>query len=282
MKSKMAAAAAITALLSGGAAAANWQLAWQDEFNGTALDGAKWRLESGPGPWGLHELQYYTAGDNVAVRDGALHIAARRQAYGGRDYTSARLRSQAAWRYGRIEARIKLPYGQGMFPAFWMLNQRWDQPAHYGEIDILEMVGSEAGAENATVWGSAHRPKPDAPAGTVQTASASYVTPDLGWFNDRFHDFAVEWSPAAIRYFVDGRLYQTVTMKTDGGDGWSALQEPAFIVLNLAVGGDWAGAPDASTRWPQEMVVDYVRVYRDAAEPAARRRAPASAASPLR
>ena len=115
----------------------------------------------------------------------------------------------------------------------------------------------------------------------MQTASASYVTPDLGWFNDRFHDFAVEWSPAAIRYFVDGRLYQTVTMKTDGGDGWSALQEPAFIVLNLAVGGDWAGAPDASTRWPQEMV-DYVRVYRDAGEPAARRRAPASAASPLR
>ncbi len=241
--------------------APTWELVWQDEFLGGTLDTTKWRVESGPGPWGLNELQYYTADKNHWLKDGALVLEARPERMGPRKYTSARLVTRAAFLYGRIEARIRLPFGKGMFPAFWMLTRDWATPSTYGEIDILEMVGSTKGKENATIWASAHRPDPSDPEGGLHSLSASYTTPDLAWFNDAFHTFGVTWTPTSLAYDVDGTTFFTVAMEAEGSDGWQALQRPMFMILNLAVGGDWAGPPNRSTQWPQRMVVDWVRVY---------------------
>ncbi|PRC90708.1 glycoside hydrolase family 16 protein [Solimicrobium silvestre] len=248
--------------------ASDWQLIWSDEFNNTSLDSSKWSLESGGDGWGNNELEYYTAGDNASVSDGYLTITARQQSYGGLNYTSSRLitKGKAYWTYGKVEARIKLPYGQGMWPAFWMLGEDIDSVGFpgSGEIDIMEMVGGkddDGSNRNSVIWGSLHRPNLDPnPASDVKSFTASYRNPGDINFNNDFHVFGIEWNATTVIYSVDGNVYQTVDISSNT-DGFDVFKKPFFIVLNLAVGGDWPGAPDLTTVWPAQMQVDWVRVY---------------------
>jgi beta-glucanase (GH16 family) len=244
---------------------ANWVLTWSDEFDGpdgSAPDPKKWTPETGGSGWGNNELEYYTARrTNSRVEKGNLVIDAVQQKFTGpdgitREYTSARLKTQKffAQRYGKFEARIRIPKGQGMWPAFWMLGD--DFPAAgwpaCGEIDIMENIGREP----ATVHGTIHGPGYSGDS----SLGAPYVVPS-GNVADDFHLFAVEWEPREIRFYVDGRLYETRTpADLPTGARW-AFDHPFFLILNVAVGGKWPGSPDASTKFPQQMLVDYVRVY---------------------
>jgi beta-glucanase (GH16 family) len=267
-------AAVLLLALSAATAAAQttWTLAWSDEFNGpagSAVDGTKWVLEVGNGSngWGNHERQYYTNTTKNASMDGAgnLVITAYKETLGNKfrcwygvcQYTSARLKTQGRFEqaYGRFEARIRVPYGQGIWPAFWMLGnniQKAGWPT-CGEIDIMEHIGREP----FNVYGTIHGPGYSGAAGI----GASYTLTGAR-FTDDFHVFAVEWEPNQIRWYVDGQLYQTRTpADLPGGSAW-VFDHPHFMLLNLAVGGYWPGDPDATTVFPQKMFVDYVRVYR--------------------
>jgi beta-glucanase (GH16 family) len=199
------------------------------------------------------------------MQDGNLVIKAAREKYSGpdgvtRDFTSARLKTQGKFSqtYGRFEGRIKIPRGQGLWPAFWMLGNDVDQagwPA-CGEIDIMENIGKQPD----TNYGSIHGPGYTGVVGL----GAPYTLPAGRQFADDFHLFAVEWEPDAIRLYVDDHLYSTRT-RVDLRPGWKwSFDHPFFLLLNVAVGGDWPGNPDATTVFPQTMLVDYVRVYRRA------------------
>jgi beta-glucanase (GH16 family) len=244
-----------------------WTLAWSDEFggpNGSGVDPTKWVLEVGGGGWGNQELEYYTNRlQNAYVQDGRLVIRAQREKYKGkdgvtRDYTSARLKTHGKFSqaYGRFEARAKIPYGQGLWPAFWMLGDNIDSAdwPTCGEIDIMENVGKEP----STVHGTIHGPGYSGSAGIGDP----YTLPVGNRFAEDFHIFAVEWAPNAIRFYVDGDLYSTRThADLPQGRQW-VFDHPFFLLLNVAVGGGWPGSPDTSTIFPQTMLVDYVRVYR--------------------
>ncbi|HEU5475963.1 MAG TPA: family 16 glycosylhydrolase [Actinophytocola sp.] len=238
-----------------------------DEFNGPAgspVDGSKWLLETGDNV-SNHERQWYTNSTRNAAMDGAgnLVITARRENpggfncwYGSCQYTSARLNTSGRFTqtYGHFEARIKMSRGQGMWPAFWMLGNNigsvgW--PAS-GEIDIMENVGFEP----RTVHGTLHGPGYSGGAGI----GAGFSIP--GAFADAFHVFAIDWAPNRITWSVDGTVYQTRTPADLGGNRW-VFDHPFFIILNLAVGGFWPGDPDASTVFPQQLLIDYVRVTND-------------------
>jgi beta-glucanase (GH16 family) len=192
----------------------------------------------------------------VLDRKGNLVITAKQESIGGFPYTSARLktRGKAAWTYGRIEARIKVPIGQGIWPAFWLLGSdintiSW--PA-CGEIDVMENLGSMP----SEVHGTLHGPGYSVGAGPT----ATYTLPDGARFADDFHRFAVAWEPGTTRWYVDDMLYSTKTPADIGkGNAW-VFDQPFFILLNLAVGGNWPGSPDATTSFPQTMTVDCVRV----------------------
>ncbi len=249
-------------------------LAWSDEFVGaanTAPDAAKWAYDLGAGfdgGWGNNELQYYTNRTQNAYLDGNgnLVIKAIRETFTGpdnvtRNYTSARLVTRGKFEptYGRIEARIKLPYGQGIWPAFWMLGTDIDTPGvgwpRCGEIDIMEHIGREP----FTAYGTLHGPGYAGGNGL----SASYQLPNGQRFSDDFHVFAVEWSPRMIQFFVDGNLYKARTpADLPPGSNW-VFDHSFYLLLNLAVGGNWPGYPDVTTVFPQVMLVDYVRVYSD-------------------
>ncbi|RYJ30024.1 putative secreted hydrolase [Streptomyces sp. L-9-10] len=239
---------------------------FSDDFNGaagSAVDGGKWQIETGDNV-NNHERQYYTAGNNNAALDGQgnLVITARKDNpgnyqcwYGRCEYTSARLNTSGKFTstYGRVEARLKVPRGQGMWPAFWMLgndigNVGWPNS---GEIDIMENVGFEPG----TVHGTLHGPGYSGSGGI----GAGYTLPNGQAFADAFHTFAIDWSPNAITWSVDGNVYQTRTPADLGGRSW-VFNKPFFIILNLAVGGYWPGDPNGSTPFPSQLVVDYVRV----------------------
>ncbi|MFJ8754273.1 family 16 glycosylhydrolase [Streptomyces sp. NPDC102441] len=240
---------------------------WADEFEGaagSAPDSSKWTLEAGGSGNGNNELQYYTDSAQNAALDGNgnLVITARQNNdpglqcwYGTCRYTSARLNTAKTFTqaYGRYEARIKIPRGQGIWPAFWMLGDDLGSAGwpNSGEIDIMENVGKEP----STVHGTIHGPGYSGGA----AIGASYSLPDGKAFADDFHTFAVDWSPEALVWSVDGQTYQTRTPADVNGGKW-VFDHPFFIILNLAVGGDWPGSPDGSTAFPQTMTVDYVRV----------------------
>lgn len=242
-----------------------WKLVWSDEFNGpngSAVDATKWGTETGGG-WGNNELEYYTRRiENASQQNGNLVIHVLQEKYTGgdgvsRNYTSARLKTQGKFSqaYGRFEARIKIPRGQGIWPAFWVLGNDIEKPGwpDCGEIDIMENIGKEP----STVHGTIHGPGYSGANGI----GASYTLPGDQRFADDFHIFAVEWEPSAIRFYVDDHLYST---RTPGdlprGTKW-VYDHPFFLLLNVAVGGRWPGNPDATTIFPQAMLVDYVRVY---------------------
>ncbi|MEU8577603.1 ricin-type beta-trefoil lectin domain protein [Streptomyces asoensis] len=266
-----AAPAAPTARVAASAQAA--AVTFSDEFDGpagSAVDGARWQTETGDNV-NNHERQYYTAGNRNAALDGQGHlvITARRENpgnyqcwYGRCEYTSARLNTSGRFTttYGRVEARMKIPRGQGMWPAFWMLGNDIGQvgwPAS-GEIDVMENVGFEP----PTVHGTLHGPGYSGSGGI----GAGYTLPGGQAFADAFHTFAVDWSPNAITWSVDGTVYQRRTPADLGGRQW-VFDKPFFVILNLAVGGYWPGDPDGSTVLPQQLLVDYVRVSTDTAQP---------------
>jgi beta-glucanase (GH16 family) len=249
----------------------NYTLIWHDEFdgvNGSPPDPKKWTHDLGGGGWGNQELESYTNRvENARIENGNLVITARKEDYEGsdhiaREYTSARLKTQGLFSqaYGRFEARIRIPSGQGMWPAFWMLGDNissvgWPK---CGEIDIMENIGKEPGL----VHGSVHGPMTTGGA-TDLTSTVSLSTGKD--FASAFHLYAVEWEPDVVRFYLDETLYATYTASsvaaTPGTAGSWVFDHPFFVILNVAVGGSWPGPPDATTSFPQTMLVDYVRVY---------------------
>jgi beta-glucanase (GH16 family) len=242
-----------------------WKLTWSDEFSSSAQsapDEAKWSVEVG-GQWSNNELQAYTnRPQNVHVENGNLVITATAESYQGADgisrsYTSGRMKTSGKFsqKYGRFEARIKLPQGQGMWPAFWLLGDDIETAGwpRCGEIDIMENVGSKMSVAVGTIHGPGYSGD--------KGIGADYTLPNQQKLSDDFHVFAVEWEPAAIRFYVDGNLYETRTpADLPAGTKW-VFNHPFFIIVNLAVGGNWPGSPDTTTQFPQSMLVDYVRVY---------------------
>jgi beta-glucanase (GH16 family) len=240
-------------------------LVWADEFDGTEVDLSRWTFQQGdgsevglPGGWGNNELQYYRP-ENATVSGGFLTITAKEEFFGGRNYTSARMRTLAKgdWTFGRLEMRARMPVGQGPWPAFWMLPS--DQSiyggwAAGGEIDIVEYLGSDTDRIFGTIhYGGAF------PNNTL--SGDDYILP-TGTFADDFHVFAIEWEYGVIRWYVDDILYVTRnSWYTTGGPFPAPFDVDFHLLLNMAVGGNLPGPPDATTMFPQELVVDYVRVY---------------------
>ncbi|MER8182322.1 family 16 glycosylhydrolase [Kitasatospora sp. NPDC094015] len=239
---------------------------FEDNFDGPAgagVDGGRWQVETGDNV-NNHERQYYTADNANAALDGQGHlvITARRENpanyqcwYGTCQYTSARLNTSGrfAQAYGHVETRMKIPRGQGMWPAFWMLGDDIGQVGwpNSGEIDVMENVGFEPGSVHGTIHGPGY-----SGSGGI---GAGYTLPGGQAFADAFHTFAVDWAPDSITWSVDGAVYQRRTPADLGGRSW-VFNKPFFVILNLAVGGYWPGDPDGSTAFPQQLVVDYVRV----------------------
>jgi beta-glucanase (GH16 family) len=251
-------------------ASSSWELVWSDEFDrpdGSTPDPKKWKHDIGGNGWGNRELEYYTdRPTNSSVREGKLRITAIRENYTGADrvarqYTSARLKTLGTFTqaYGKFAARIQIPRGQGMWPAFWMLGgdiekNGWPQ---CGEIDIMENIGREP----STVHGSMHGPGYSGDDGFTSI----FHFPAGVKFADDFHEFAVEWEPGSARFFVDDHQYaEFKPSQLPAGKKW-VFDHPFFLLLNVAVGGDWPGPPDATTQFPQSMLVDYVRVYKPVA-----------------
>lgn len=243
-------------LLSTGIFAQSYQLIWSDEFSGTSVDQSKWVFEIGNNNgWGNNELQYYTSRtDNAYLSDGNLVIKAVKENYSGKNYTSTRIKTQGKFsvKYGKIEARIKLPFGKGIWPAFWMLGDAisfigWPK---CGEIDIMEMIGGSTGGDK-TIYGTAHWDNN----GHAQYG-LSYKLPQ-GNFSDDFHTFDIVWDSQKIIWHVDGIQYCAFALNSN----LDAFQKSFFLLLNLAVGGNWPGNPDNTTVFPQTMTIDYVRVY---------------------
>jgi beta-glucanase (GH16 family) len=228
-----------------------WTLVWNDEFTGSSIDPAVWNFEVNGDGGGNNELQYYTREDrNAFIENGTLVIQALKEEYNGKHYTSARLNTdhKKDWLYGRVDVRAKLPKGQGLWPAIWMLPTDWvygGWPAS-GEIDIME----ELGHEPAKIYGTVHWGEN----GQHLSSGDYYVLPGGKRFSDDFHLFTLEWSADSLKWFVDGVRYH---VERNG----HPFDKRFHLILNVAVGGNWPGSPDATTAFPQYMQVDYVRLY---------------------
>ena len=270
---------------------AGWKLVWSDEFDGDTIDTSKWDFDLGNGfydyrnnawvpGWGNEELQYYTRDPaNVSVRDSLLYIRALKESLHGCGYTSARLKTRRrdgtplfTRKYGKFEFRARVPYGKGMWPALWMLPQddAYGAWAASGEIDVLEIVGEKPREYLGTLHFGSTFPKRELVTHVRKLPGGSTV--------GDWHVYAVEWEPGEIRWLVDGETWATQTFwhscsKRRAGKGlaprseadlnrWPApFDQPFYIVMNIAVGGNFPGAPNAQTQFPAELVVDYVRVY---------------------
>jgi beta-glucanase (GH16 family) len=230
--------------------AQNWKLVWSDEFNYNGLpDTSKWGNEVGF--IRNNELQYYTKQriENSRVFDGTLMIIGRKESYKNANYTSASLvtDSKNSWTYGKVEARMKLPKGQGMWPAFWMLGQNINTVGwpRCGEIDIMEHINNEDLLHGTLHWFN------------QKHVSAGRTTPcDV----TKFHNYSIEWDKESVKLLLDGQKYWEVNIK-DGINSTEEFHKPHYIILNLAIGGDWPKNPDLMTAFPDTMFVDYVRVY---------------------
>lgn len=230
----------------------SYNLVWSDEFDGSSLDHSSWNVLV-TDKVNNHELEAYTS-NNLYVTGGVLHIVAKKENWGSKHYTSARIDTQGKrdFLYGKFEARLKMPIGKGMWPAFWLMpTYKGGQWPSTGEIDIMETIGSDHYNAHSTVhYGyspSQHKWKGDA------------ISVPGGYSND-FHVYSCEWSPGKIDFFLDGKHFSTRTSQEcqpwpfDKGNKF-------YVILNLAVGGDWPGSPDGSTHFPSEYLIDYVRVY---------------------
>ncbi len=243
-----------------------YKLVWHDDFDGRGVpDSTKWQYDVGDGcpsncGWGNNELQYYTEKreENARLESGYLVIEARKESFGDAQYTSARLttRGRADWQYGKIEVRARLPYGRGTWPAIWMLPETFDEPAKWpddGEIDIMEHVGYQMDMVQATAHSTQYN-------NLLGTQKMGYI--QLTAVDKRFHTFSVEWTPTKIEWFVDGKKFHKMVDDGTGNDGWPFNNNPFYLILSLAVGGNWAGSQGIDDSiWPQHMEVDYVKVY---------------------
>ncbi len=240
----------------------DWELVWSDEFTGeegTLPDPSKWSYDIGNGEngWGNQELQYYTnRAQNISLDgNGNLQITSIRENYQGYSFTSARIKTQDLFTqtYGKIEARIKLPFGPGIWPAFWMLGADIESVGwpNCGEIDIMELRGNQP----HIIHGSLHGPG---------YSAGNAITKAFGLkdsrFDMNFHQFAIEWDKDKIDFFVDNYLYNRVT-REDIPHTW-VYDKPFFIIFNIAVGGNFVGFPTTDTQFPQKMLIDYIRVYK--------------------
>jgi beta-glucanase (GH16 family) len=236
------------------------KLVMEDNFDANgAVNSSLWTMDLGRGPnndgWGNNELQYYSdRPENIISEDGMLKISARKESYMGSSYTSAKIISKGKFeqKYGRIEARIKLPWGKGIWPAFWMLGSDFETVSwpQCGEIDIMEYLGNNP----TTVFGTVHGP---GYAGG-QSISKSYTLKNSRFDTD-FHVFGIEWGENYINYYVDDVLYNQVTPADVPGE-W-VFNKPFYLILNVAIGGNLPGNPTEQTVFPQQMIVDYIRVY---------------------
>jgi beta-glucanase (GH16 family) len=240
------------------------KLVWSDEFNTDgAPDASKWSYDLGDGcpnvcDWGNNELEYYTSNNkNVRIEKGNLIIEAHKETMGGKPYTSTRIvsKQKGDWLYGRIEVKAKLPKGKGTWPAIWMLSTDWSYGGwpESGEIDIMEHVGYDPGVIHATL----HSQKYNHVKGTQQGGKVS-----ISDVQDAFHIYAIEWSKDKVDFYVDDKIYHSITRKpTDDFSGWP-FDKRFHLIMNLAVGGNWGGKEGVDESiWPQRMEVDYVRVY---------------------
>ena len=247
------------------------KLAFKDEFNKSAnapVDSSKWISEIGGGGWGNQELEYYTNSVENAYHDGQGNLVIKAIKltqpsnltcwYGLCQYTSARLITKGKFeqKYGRFEARIKIPKGQGMWGAFWLLGNNIDTVgwATCGELDIMENIGREPNIVHGTIHGPGYS--------GANGISSSFNSANNTAFGDDFHVYKTEWSENLIQFYVDGNLYKTIK-PTDlpPGSKW-VFEHPFFMILNFAVGGPWGGVPDNTSVFPNTMVIDYVRVYK--------------------
>lgn len=251
--------AVLAAVLAPAILGARDKLIWSDDFNGpagAAPDPQKWNYDLGTGGWGNQELETYTNLPKNVAQDGRGHLVIRalRTKSG---YTSARIKTQGkfAVTYGRIAVRMKIPHGQGVWPAFWMLGNdiskvNWPK---CGEIDVMENIGKEPAIVHGTIHGPGY-----SGANGVSHEYSLFGQPAL---SDDFHEYAVDWKPDSITFSVDGHDYSTVTPKDlPTGTEW-VFGHPFFLLLNLAVGGSWPGNPDTTTRFPAALTVDWVRVF---------------------
>jgi beta-glucanase (GH16 family) len=235
-----------------------YQQVWSDEFDYNGLpDSTKWNYDVGGNGWGNNELEYYTSkrSENARVENGNLVIEVRKESMMGMNYTSARLltKGKMSWQYGKIEVRAKLPRGRGTWPAIWMLGDtnplKWPDD---GEVDIMEHVGFDQGV----IHGSIHCKKYNWPAGTQKTATIPIMD-----CSDSFHVYTIEWDKAAIKLSVDSTTYISFSNEHSGYDAWP-FDNKLFLILNIAVGGNWGGQQGVDDSiWPQQMLIDYVRVY---------------------
>ena len=239
----------------------NWQFEttpiWQDDFTGTTIDASKWTFETGGNGWGNNELEYYTSGTNSTVTGGNLTITAKKESVSGREYTSSRMltKGKGDWLYGRFVVRAKLPKGRGTWPAIWMLSSddsygNW--PAS-GEIDIMEHVGYDPNNIHFSVHTSAYNHL----RGTQKTAAK--ITAGS---TDDFHTYRLDWTPFSVRGYIDDVQYFEFVNENNSFTTWP-FNKKFFMILNVAVGGDWGGAQgiDANA-FPASMVIDYVKVYK--------------------
>lgn len=241
-----------------------WTLVWSDEFLGEEIDSTKWSFETGGHGFGNNESQYYTdRPENAFVKDGKLIIRALEEAYEDKKYTSTKLitKDKADWKYGRFEIRAKLPKGQGIWPAIWMMPT--DQSIYggwpsCGEIDIMEIIGCTPNEVHGTLhYGHPH------------TYTGHSFTLEKGDFSEDYHVFALEWTPTEFRWFIDDHLYsrqnEWFTSPENGGEREpfpAPFNRHFYLQLNLAVGGYWPGYPDETTMFPQNFIIDYVRVFK--------------------
>ena len=242
----------------GPSSSAQWQLVWNDEFNYSGLpDSAKWNYNVGGDGWGNNELEYYTKRrmENARVENGNLVIEARKEPWQGMKYTSARLvtKNKADWQYGKIEVRAKLPKGRGTWPAIWMLGSttplKWPDD---GEVDIMEHVGYDQG----NIHGSIHCKKYNWTINTQKTAIKP--VPDC---SEQFHLYGIEWNADSIKLSIDSNNYISFANEHSGYGAWP-FDNKMFLILNIAVGGNWGGQKGIDDSiWPQQMLIDYVRVW---------------------
>ncbi len=235
-----------------------YQLVWSDEFDVDGLpDSTKWGYDVGGGGWGNNELEYYTDArpENARVANGNLIIEARKENFGGRIYTSARLltKNKAQWTYGKFEISAKLPTGTGMWPAIWLLSA--NEPLHWpddGELDIME----EVGFDQNVVYGTAHNKLYNGANG--QQKGSSVLIPGA---DTAFHIYSLEWTSTDVRWAVDSIVFFTYSKPGNSSDAWPYYKD-FFMILNIAVGGNWGGTKGVDNSiFPQQMVIDYVRVY---------------------
>ncbi|MBA3850565.1 MAG: glycoside hydrolase [Opitutus sp.] len=251
----------VACTLARAAAPAGWELVWSDEFDHPgAPDPKKWAYDVGGDGWGNRELQFYTQDrrENARVEDGHLVIEARREVFEKNKFTSARLvtKGRTDWLHGRFEIRARVPSGRGTWPAIWMLPTVWNLGdggwPDNGEIDIMEHVGHNAGVVHGSLHSRLHQWRNNTQrTGTVQVPDATTA----------FHTYVLEWEPGEIRMFLDDALYFTAK---DDGRGWESwpFTRPFYLILNLAVGGDWGGEKGVDEAiWPRRLEVDFVRVY---------------------